>query len=60
MDAIPLFRPTFRVEETLAAIRDCLERGWTGLGYQTVEFEKDWCQYTGLPHAHFQNSATAG
>lgn len=59
-DSIPVFVPTFRVEECLAEIRDCLEKGWTGLGYKTVEFEKAWCDYTGLPHAHFLNSATAG
>jgi dTDP-4-amino-4,6-dideoxygalactose transaminase len=57
---IQLFVPTFRIEETLAEIRTCLERGWTGLGYKTEEFEKAWCEYTGFPHAHFLNSATAG
>lgn len=60
MDAIQLFVPTFRVEETLTQIRGCLESGWTGLGHKTVEFEQAWCRYTGLPHAHFLNSATAG
>lgn len=60
MEPIHLFVPTFRVEETLAEIRQCLEKGWTGLGYKTVEFEDAWRRYTGLPHAHFLNSATAG
>lgn len=60
MEPIHLFVPTFRVEETLAEIRDCLERGWTGLGYKTVKLEQEWCAYTGLPHAYFLNSATAG
>ncbi len=46
--------------ETLAEIRQCLEIGWTGLGYKTVSFEEAWKNYTGLPHAHFVNSATAG
>jgi len=55
-----LFVPTFRIEETLAEIRECLERGWTGLGFKTLEFEEAWCIYTGLPYAHFINSATAG
>ncbi|HPC82456.1 MAG TPA: DegT/DnrJ/EryC1/StrS family aminotransferase [Thermoanaerobaculaceae bacterium] len=59
-DPIHLFRPTFRIEETLAAIRECLECGWTGLGFKTVELEQAWREYTGLPHAHFVNSATAG
>ena len=56
MDPIQLFVPTFRVEETLAEIRQCLEKGWTGLGFKTVEFEEEWKRYTGLPHAHFLNS----
>src|SRR5262245_3605726 len=60
MDPIQLFVPTFRVEETLAEIRECLEKGWTGLGYKTVAFEDAWKSYTGLPHAHFLGSATFG
>ena len=58
MDPIQLFVPTFRVDETLEEIRICLEKGWTGLGFKTVEFEEAWKTYTGLPHAHFLNSAT--
>lgn len=57
---IYLFKPHFRVEETLAAVAECLEQGWTGLGFKTVEFERAWCEYTDLPHAHFVSSATAG
>jgi len=57
---IQLFVPTFSVDECLAEIRECLEKGWTGLGFKTVEFEKQWCEYSGLPHAHFLNSATSG
>lgn len=60
MDPIQLFVPTFRIEECLAEIRECLEKGWTGLGFKTVQFEEAWKHYTGLPHAHFVNSATAG
>ncbi len=48
------------MEEVLAEIRDCLEKGWTGLGYKTVEIEKRWCEHTGLPRAHFLASASAG
>jgi len=58
--ATQLFVPTYRIDECLAEIRECLELGWTGLGFKTVAFEKAWCEYTGLPHAHFLNSATAG
>ncbi|MCX7884035.1 MAG: DegT/DnrJ/EryC1/StrS family aminotransferase [Caloramator sp.] len=58
--AIQLFVPTFRVDECLEEIRVCLEKGWTGLGFKTVEFEERWKEYTGLNNAHFLNSATAG
>ena len=57
---IQLFVPKFRVEECLEQIRECLEKGWTGLGFKTVAFEQDWQRYTGLPHAHFLNSNTVG
>lgn len=60
MEPIQLFVPTFQIEETLAEIRECLEKGWTGLGYKTLQFEDAWRRYTGLPYAHFLNSATAG
>lgn len=58
--AIQLFVPTFEVEECLEEIRECLEKGWTGLGYKTVEFEEAWKEYTGMQNAHYLNSATAG
>ena len=58
--AIQLFVPTFRVEECLEEIRECLEKGWTGLGFKTVEIEEKWKEYTGLPNAHFLGSATVG
>jgi len=57
--AIQLFVPTFKIDECLSEIRECLEKGWTGLGYKTVDFEEAWKSYTGMPHAHFVNSATA-
>ena len=59
-EPVQLFVPTFRIDECLAEIRECLEKGWTGLGYKTIAFEEAWKQYTGLPHAHFLNSATVG
>lgn len=52
--------PTFRVEECLAEIKECLEQGWTGIGYKTVAFEEAWKTYTGLANAHFVASASAG
>lgn len=58
--SIQLFLPKFRVDECLEEIRECLEKGWTGLGFKTVEFETQWKKYTRHEHAHFLNSATAG
>ncbi|WP_243521137.1 DegT/DnrJ/EryC1/StrS aminotransferase family protein [Bacillus pseudomycoides] len=58
--SIQLFVPHFEIEECLEEIRLCLEKGWTGLGYKTIEFENEWKQYTGLSNAHFINSATVG
>src|SRR4051812_29447373 len=60
MEPIHLFVPTFRIEECLEEVRECLEKGWTGLGYKTVAFEDAWRAYSGLPHAHFLGSATFG
>jgi dTDP-4-amino-4,6-dideoxygalactose transaminase len=57
---VHLFVPTFRVDEVLEAIRECLEKGWTGLGFKTVEFEQAFRAHTRLPHAHFLASASAG
>lgn len=58
--AIQLFVPNFRVDECLEGIRECLEKGWTGLGFKTIEIEKQWSEYTGLPHSHFLSSNTVG
>ncbi len=58
--SIQLFKATFHVDECLEEIRECLELGWTGLGFKTVEFEKKWCEYTDHKHAHFLSSATVG
>jgi len=58
--AINVFVPKFHTDEILEEIRECLDRGWTGLGFKTVEFENRWKEYTGLPFAHFLNSNTSG
>lgn len=60
MSDVHLFLPSFDVEECLDAVRACLEKGWTGLGDQTVVFENAFCAALGHAHAHFVNSATAG
>lgn len=58
-EPIQLFTPFFRTDEVLSEIRECLDRGWTGLGFKTVEFEEAWKNSQDVPHAHFLNSATA-
>ena len=58
--SIQLFVPSYRIDECLKEIRECLEKGWTGLGFKTVEFEKAWANYAKLPHAHLLNSSTSG
>lgn len=60
MKNIQLFVPKFRNEEIFAHMSVCLDRGWTGLGFKTIEIEDAWKAYTGLPHAHFLNSNTSG
>ena len=57
--SIQVFKPIFDVEACLSQIRECLERGWTGMGFKTVEFEEQWKKYTGLENAYYLNSATA-
>lgn len=59
MKPIHLFVPHYRTDEVLEEIRPALETGWTGPGEKTAQFEAAWRAYTGLPHAHFLNSATA-
>lgn len=58
--AINVFVPKFRTDEILVQIKECLDKGWTGLGFKTVEFENKWKEYTGLSNAHFLSSNTVG
>jgi hypothetical protein len=32
--AIQLFVPRFHIDECLEQIRECLEKGWTGMGFK--------------------------
>ena len=57
---LQLFKAKYEVDECLNEIRECLEVGWTGLGYKTIEFENAWKKYTGFPYAYFLNSSTIG
>ena len=56
---VQLFVPSFRIDECLAEIRVCLEKGWTGLGFKTVEID-GLERLHGHPHAHFLASNTVG
>lgn len=58
--AIQLFKAKYEIDECLDEIRECMEAGWTGLGFKTVEFENAWKAYTGFPFAHYLNSSTIG
>ena len=57
---IQLFAPAFDVDACLAEIRVCLERGWTGIGFKTVEFENQFSEYLEAPYCHFVNANTNG
>jgi dTDP-4-amino-4,6-dideoxygalactose transaminase len=58
--SINVFVPKFHTKEILLEIKECLEKGWTGLGFKTVEFENKWKEYSGVKNAHFVNSNTSG
>jgi len=58
-DRVQLFVPTFVVNDCLAHVRDCLERGWTGMGYKTAEFEERFADWSKLPRGVFLSSCTA-
>jgi len=60
MKAVQVLQPKFRVEETLSEIKRCLDVGWSGMGFLTVEFEQKWIEYTQHANAHFLNSSTSG
>ncbi len=58
--AINVFVPKFHTEEILIEIKECLDKGWTGLGFKTIEFENKWKEYSEVKNAHFVNSNTSG
>lgn len=58
--SIQVLKPKFHVDECLEAVRECLEKGWTGMGFKTIEFENAWKEYTGHKHAYYLNSNTVG
>lgn len=58
--SIQVLKPKFHIEECLDSIKECLEKGWTGMGFKTAQFEEEWKKYTGHPYAYFLNSNTVG
>lgn len=60
MEPIQLFKPKYRKEEILKEIEECLDLGWTGLGFKTNKFEEEFKKYADVPHAHYVSSNTAG
>ena len=58
--SIQVLKPKFHVDECLDEIRTCLENGWTGMGFKTVEFEEAWKKYTKHKNAYFLSSNTVG
>lgn len=58
--SIQVLKPKFHIDECLDAVKECLEKGWTGMGFKTVEFETEWKKYTGHPYAYYLNSNTVG
>ena len=58
--SIQVLKPKFEIDECLDAVRECLEKGWTGMGFKTVQFEEAWKEYTGHKNAYYINSNTVG
>ena len=56
---IQLFTPHFRIQECLDGIKECLEKGWTGMGFKTNEIEGAWSNYTNLPNSLFLGSVAS-
>jgi dTDP-4-amino-4,6-dideoxygalactose transaminase len=58
--SIQVLKPKFHIDECLESVKECLEKGWTGMGFKTVEFEDEWKKYTGHKYAYYLNSNTVG
>ena len=58
--SINVFVPKFRTDEILDEIKICLDKGWSGMGFKTIEFEEKWKEFTSLQNAHFLQSNTVG
>ena len=55
---IPVFRPAVGDDEW-AAIKNCFDTGWIGLGPKTAAFEKAFGEFIGAEYVSGMNSCTA-
>ena len=55
---IQLFKP-YMDEEEIEAVAKVIRSGWIGLGPRTAEFEKQFAEFLGVPHAIGLSSCTA-
>lgn len=58
--SIQVLKPKFHIDECVCEVRECLEKGWTGMGFKTIQFEEEWKDYTGHSKAYYVNSNTVG
>jgi len=56
---IPFHKPSIG-EEEIREVEETLKSGWLTTGPRTAQFEREFEQYVGAPHALAVNSATAG
>ena len=42
MKTINVLKPKYRTQEILDEVKICLDKGWTGMGFKTIEFEEAW------------------
>jgi dTDP-4-amino-4,6-dideoxygalactose transaminase len=56
--SVPFFRPDIG-EEEIAAVVETLRSGWLTIGPRTEEFEREFAQAIGAPHAVAVSSCTA-
>ncbi len=56
---VPYHRPSIGQEEIDEVVRT-LKSGWLTTGPRTAQFEREFAEYTGAPHALAVNSCTAG
>ena len=53
------FSPPFYTEEESLALRECIERRWTGTGPKTLEFEQKVCNYKSIEYSAAFSSCTS-